>query len=177
MPLRGSIVKVNLTDGSIRDIDLTSFLQNPGPLFQEVKRSQKLFRQVKVENGTLTWPNGLDLCPDVLLRTDIFLQSRQVLARYLKHAVPSICQFDGASIYVYPDDHPPPHIHVIKADKKALVDILTGEIIKGDLPPSLKKAVKKWLTDQRSAILEAYVQAQAGRIPEKVSPPRRPKKS
>jgi hypothetical protein len=171
-PLKGFLVEAHLTDGSIRKINIAPYLRGSGPLFKEVRENQKLFCQVKADHGTLIWPNGLDFCPDVLLETEVFLQARRVLAKYLKRAVPAICQFEGASVYVYPEEHGgPPHIHVIKAENNASVEILTGKISKGNLPVSLRRTVRKWLKDQRLAVFEAYARAQAGQPPGKVAPP------
>ncbi len=36
-----------------------------GDMFAPLK-DRALFTQVKAENGTIFWPNGADLCPDVL---------------------------------------------------------------------------------------------------------------
>ena len=33
----------------------------------ELRRDPGLFRQARVEGGTLVWPNGADLCPDVVI--------------------------------------------------------------------------------------------------------------
>jgi Protein of unknown function (DUF2442) len=39
-----------------------------GPVFEEIARYDDLFAQVRVDTeiGTITWPNGADLDPDVL---------------------------------------------------------------------------------------------------------------
>ena len=163
--IKGFYVKVKLSDGSSRTIDTEPFLR--GPVFARIKKDPALFRRVRAEHGTLVWPNGADLDPDVLLGTEV---ARRVVARF-KQALPSICQFDGATIYVYHGDHPPPHIHVKQAEKEALVEILTGKVIQGEIAKPLHKTVKKWLKAQHSAIFEAYVKAQAGQPPGKVPPP------
>jgi len=72
-PLKGFLVKAHLTDGSMRKIDIAPYIQGSGPLFKEVRDNPKLFRQVRADHGTLTWPNGLDFCPDVLLESQLLL--------------------------------------------------------------------------------------------------------
>jgi hypothetical protein len=62
-PLKGYTLRVTFTDGVIRVVDFKNDLK--GPIFEPLK-DVKLFRQVKVETGTLVWPNGADVCPDVL---------------------------------------------------------------------------------------------------------------
>jgi hypothetical protein len=58
-------VRLTLTDGSVVDRDLSGLLQ--GPMFQGVREDPSAFRAVSIENGTLVWPNGADLCPDVVI--------------------------------------------------------------------------------------------------------------
>lgn len=54
------------TDGVSKTIDLRPFLN--GPMFEPLKRDRRLFEAVAVdaELGTIVWPNGADICPDVL---------------------------------------------------------------------------------------------------------------
>jgi hypothetical protein len=63
-PLTGFVVHVTFTDGTNRNVDLEPYLQ--GPVFEPIREQADLFRAVSVEYGTLTWPNGADLDPDVL---------------------------------------------------------------------------------------------------------------
>ena len=58
-------VRLTLTDGSVVVRDLSGLLQ--GPMFQSIREDVTLFRAVSIENGTLAWPNGADLCPDVVI--------------------------------------------------------------------------------------------------------------
>ena len=36
-------------------------------LFGPLREDETLFRRLRVEGGTVTWPNGADICPDVLI--------------------------------------------------------------------------------------------------------------
>jgi len=63
-PLTDFRVRVVFTDGTTRELDLAPYLQ--GPIFEPIRRQAELFRAVPVEFGTLTWPNGADIDPDVL---------------------------------------------------------------------------------------------------------------
>jgi len=38
-----------------------------GPIFHPIRSDARTFAQVHVEGGTVVWPNGADLCPDVLI--------------------------------------------------------------------------------------------------------------
>lgn len=45
-----------------------------------------------------------------------------------------LSEFYGIVIYMYFQDHNPPHFHAIYAEHEALVRIDSGEIIRGRLP-------------------------------------------
>lgn len=59
-------MELEFTDGSRRSVDLTPYLR--GPVFQPVRDDPAVFRSVRVDRrlGTIVWPNGADLDPDVL---------------------------------------------------------------------------------------------------------------
>jgi hypothetical protein len=64
-PLEGFRLRLTLTDGSVVERDITGLLI--GPVFETLHKDPAAFRSVKVESGTVVWPNGADLCPDVLI--------------------------------------------------------------------------------------------------------------
>lgn len=64
-PLDDFRVELTLTTGEVVQRDLRPLLV--GPVFDPIRRDEGQFRQTKVEGGTLVWPNGADLCPDVLI--------------------------------------------------------------------------------------------------------------
>ena len=64
-PLDERMVRVIFTNGEQRDIDLTAYIAN-GPIFELVRNDPTFFRSVGVEGGTIAWPNGADIDPDVL---------------------------------------------------------------------------------------------------------------
>jgi len=65
-PLHGFILRLDFDDGSVREVDLEPRLW--GPVFEPLRRDRSLFRRVFVdpELGTIVWPNGADMDPDVL---------------------------------------------------------------------------------------------------------------
>lgn len=65
-PLRDFEVRLEFTDGSRKVVDLEPFLR--GPIFETVREHRTVFERVRVdpELGTIVWPNGADLDPDVL---------------------------------------------------------------------------------------------------------------
>jgi hypothetical protein len=65
-PLAGLSVQLRFTDGSERQVDLDPYML--GPIFEPVRADPALFAAVSVDRqlGTIVWPNGADLDPDVL---------------------------------------------------------------------------------------------------------------
>lgn len=65
-PLENFVVRLEFTDGTVRDVDLEPFLH--GPVFEPVHSDAEFFRSVRVDEraGTIVWPNGADIDPDVL---------------------------------------------------------------------------------------------------------------
>lgn len=65
-PLGGFTVRIVFTDGTKRTINLDEYLR--GPIFEPLRTDPALFRQVRVDEelGTISWPNGADIDPDVL---------------------------------------------------------------------------------------------------------------
>ena len=56
-------VRLKFRDGWSGVLDLGPALH--GPIFSDLNQPAK-FRKVAVHDGTLVWPNGADICPDVL---------------------------------------------------------------------------------------------------------------
>jgi uncharacterized protein DUF2442 len=64
-PLQPFKLRLILSDGSSIERDISRLLV--GPVFEKIRNDPRLFAQVRVEGGTVVWPNGADLCPDVLI--------------------------------------------------------------------------------------------------------------
>jgi hypothetical protein len=77
VPRDGFTVELELTDATYVRVDLTPLLS--GPIFEAVRRDRRMFAAVRVDQtlGTLAWPNGADLCPDVLLMHAVRLESHE----------------------------------------------------------------------------------------------------
>lgn len=66
--LDGHRLRLTFADGLVGDIDFADRFTGPvGPVFEPL-REVSYFAQVSVdaELGTVVWPNGADLAPDVL---------------------------------------------------------------------------------------------------------------
>lgn len=58
-------VRLEFSDGLVREVDLSDRLT--GPVFGPLK-DPEYFAKVRVDpdGGTIVWPNGADICPEIL---------------------------------------------------------------------------------------------------------------
>jgi len=64
-PLDGFRLRLTLTDGQVIERAVQPYLR--GPLFDSIRRDPSVFAQVEVRDDSVAWPNGADLCPDLLI--------------------------------------------------------------------------------------------------------------
>jgi hypothetical protein len=64
-PLGNYHLELTLTDSRVVERELGPMLV--GPVFSEIRNDEARFVELRVEAGTLVWPNGADLCPDLLI--------------------------------------------------------------------------------------------------------------
>lgn len=64
--LHDHFVRLRFADGVEKSINLDPYLH--GPVFAEIRSDAAVFASMKVDPdaGTIVWPNGADLAPDVL---------------------------------------------------------------------------------------------------------------
>jgi hypothetical protein len=64
--LHDHVVHLRFKDGHERTLDLDPYLR--GPIFDPLRTRADLFAAVRVDPdaGTIVWPNGADLAPEVL---------------------------------------------------------------------------------------------------------------
>lgn len=70
--------------------------------------------------------------------------------------MPLICEFFGIKIYMYWDEHVPPHFHAEYGRLKALVSISESVILKGSLPSRQLKLVLAWCELHQSELMENW---------------------
>ena len=65
-PLEGFRVRLEFTDGTLKEVDLGPYLR--GPVFDPIRGDDSVFRSLRVDPrmGTIVWENGADIDPDVL---------------------------------------------------------------------------------------------------------------
>ena len=58
--------------------------------------------------------------------------------------MPVISRFFGILIAIYWDDHAPPHFHAKYSGEEAVIEIQTGQVIKGSLSKKALSLVEEW---------------------------------
>lgn len=83
--------------------------------------------------------------------------------------MPEISRFLGIVIYIFSDEHNPPHFHAKYGEFTISVEIESG-ITKGNFPKKALNAVRKWLKIHKSEILEDWQLAVKGEPLKKIKP-------
>jgi hypothetical protein len=73
--------------------------------------------------------------------------------------MPLVSEFHGIRIYLYWDDHSPPHFHAEFGEHAILVDIEEGIVIKGVFPFRQLKLVLAWCELHRGELLADWLSA------------------
>lgn len=58
-------LEIGLTDGTKITRDLSRFVSSAKGVLTRL-RDRKFFARARVSHGTVEWPGGLDICPDVI---------------------------------------------------------------------------------------------------------------
>ena len=59
-------------------------------------------------------------------------------------------------MYFQQAEHNPPHIHAIYGEDMAAIDIRTGNVLEGHLPPKALVLVRDWLVIHRDDLLHIW---------------------
>lgn len=71
---------------------------------------------------------------------------------------------------MFPEDHPPPHLHVSYAGVEFCVDLRTGEVTDGAAPAKQLKLVRQWMILHEAELQSNWKLAERGLPPMKVKP-------
>ena len=77
--LDGYRLRLHFDDKKIKIVDLTDMLKKAKNMLLPLV-DVAYFKQVKCDGITIVWPNGIDLCPDVLYRS-----GKDVIQKPRKH--------------------------------------------------------------------------------------------
>jgi hypothetical protein len=84
--------------------------------------------------------------------------------------MPLVSMFFGIKIYIYYDDHDPPHFHAEYQGEKAVFDF-RGNILNGDLNSrTATRLVREWVDLRCHELKEDWDLAQSGNTLKKIPP-------
>ena len=72
--------------------------------------------------------------------------------------MPVLSRFYGIAIRMYfqQAEHNPPHIHAVYGDDVAEIEIKTGNILEGYLPPKALEMVREWIGLHRDELMHIW---------------------
>jgi hypothetical protein len=70
--------------------------------------------------------------------------------------MPEISRFYGIVVFLFYDDHNPPHFHVQYGEYKAVIRINDFALMEGYLPPKAMGLVNEWATLHKSELHENW---------------------
>ena len=84
--------------------------------------------------------------------------------------MPRISQFFGILIYMYYNDHMPPHFHAKWAEQEVIILIGTQKIYAGGLPRSQLDLVLKWAALHNKELQHNWELARKGKPLKQIAP-------
>lgn len=81
--------------------------------------------------------------------------------------MPRISSFYGIVIYMYWQDHAPPHFHAFYSGDEAQVRIADGAVMAWSLPATAARPVSEWAALRRKELLAGWARAQ---VPDSLVP-------
>jgi len=177
---RDHVVTVQFSDGHRRDIDFRRFLK--GRMFGEL-RAPARFRELKVQDGAVAWPNGADICPDVLYydlplagepqTPASALRLRRFLGSPVRNPGPAsdarnftqdsiICWFLGVKISMIYERKVLPQFHASYAEFGGSFGIASLRELKSDLPSRVAGFVREWASLHRKELSANWTRSRRG---------------
>lgn len=84
--------------------------------------------------------------------------------------MPSISRFYGIIIFMFYDEHNPPHFHASYNEDKAIIDISTLKILEGKLPPRAIGLIMEWASLNQDELMKNWENARIGKELIKIKP-------
>ena len=76
--------------------------------------------------------------------------------------MPTVVEVDGVRIVIYPNDHPPPHIHAWKDGRQVKIEIETGRVMEGGLDRRSMRKVQRWTALNGDLLMMAWKATRTG---------------
>jgi hypothetical protein len=67
-------------------------------------------------------------------------------------------------------DHPPPHFHARYGGDEALIEIASGDVLAGSLPPRAERLVREWTAMHREELSDNWTRARRHKAPQHIEP-------
>ena len=84
--------------------------------------------------------------------------------------MPRLSAFHGIVSYMYIRDHGVAHFHARYGDDEAVVEVTTGTVLRGALPPARARLVSQWADVHRAELVAAWELAISGEPPGTIEP-------
>jgi hypothetical protein len=84
--------------------------------------------------------------------------------------MPRISSFYGIVITMYYGDHPPPHFHARYGEHSAKIEIPSGEILAGSLPPRALRLVREWVKQHQAELATNWERVVNSEKPDSIEP-------
>lgn len=84
--------------------------------------------------------------------------------------MPVISSFYGILIYMYWNDHAPPHFHAKYGEFQALINIKDFSLMEGKLPPKALALVVEWASIHQEELLRNWELGVEGKTFNKIEP-------
>lgn len=81
--------------------------------------------------------------------------------------MPEITRFYGIIIKMFfkPKEHEPSHIHALYGDYMGEINIITGEMMQGDLPNKALALVREWLDAHKDELQKMWNEQHIKKLP------------
>lgn len=66
-------------DGSVVEFDMSKILKRSGPMIKPLKK-KAFFEKAFIESGSVIWPNGFDICPNLIYQKGFHLPDNKAAA-------------------------------------------------------------------------------------------------
>lgn len=73
--LPGFRILCTFDNEEIKEFDLKPILKKSGPVIAPLKKAS-FFKKVFIEAGAPTWPNGFDICADLIFQKGILIRKK-----------------------------------------------------------------------------------------------------
>ncbi len=84
--------------------------------------------------------------------------------------MPCVSQFYGVAVYMYYNDHAPPHFHAMYAEQEAVFTIDTLQPLQGMLARRARALVVEWASQHHAELVANWDRARQGLPLEPIDP-------